>query len=91
MIGSLTWHYGAGKNFSDRFPIITRALERPPDDTVVGGEIVAVDANGRPSFNLLQNFAAAETILFYAFDLLMLKGTDIRSRPLQLRRALLRD
>jgi len=80
-----------GKNFSDRFPMITRALERLPDDTVIDGEIVAVDANGLPSFNLLQHFAAAETILFYAFDLLMLDGTDLRSQPLELRRALLRE
>src|SRR5580658_7338009 len=81
-----------GKNFSERFPAVTRALNRLPDETVIDGEIVAVNEDGVPSFNLLQNFGGAEhTILFYAFDLLILAGTDLRSRPLEQRRALLRE
>lgn len=80
-----------GKNFSERFPTVRRALDRLPDETVIDGEIVAVDENGRPSFNLLQNFGDAQAILFYAFDLLVLAGTDLRSRPLDQRRALLRE
>jgi hypothetical protein len=45
------------------------------------GEIVAVNEDGLPSFNLLQNFGSADhTILFYAFDLLILARTDLRSR-----------
>jgi bifunctional non-homologous end joining protein LigD len=81
-----------GKNFSERFLTITRALDRLPDETVIDGEIVAVDDAGRPSFNLLQNFSGAEqTIVFYAFDLLILSGTDLRSRPLEQRRAQLRE
>ena len=80
-----------GKNFSERFPTITRALNRLPDETVIDGEIVAVNEEGLPSFNLLQNSGAEHTILFYAFDLLILAGTDLRSRPLEQRRALLRE
>jgi ATP-dependent DNA ligase len=81
-----------GKNFSERFPTIARALNRLPDESVIDGEIVAVNENGVPSFNLLQNGGGAEhTILFYAFDLLILGGTDVRSRPLEQRRALLRE
>ncbi len=81
-----------GKNLSERFPTITRALNRLPDETVIDGEIVAVNEDGVPSFNLLQNGGgAAHTILFYAFDLLILGGTDLRSRPLEQRRALLRE
>ncbi len=78
-----------GKNFSERFATITRALNRLPDDSVIDGEIVAVNADGVPSFNLLQNGGADHTILFYVFDLLILAGTDLRSRPLEQRRALL--
>lgn len=81
-----------GKNFSERFPTVTRALDRLPDETVIDGEIVAVSEDGLPSFNLLQNFGSAtHAILFYAFDLLILAGTDLRSRPLEQRRALLRE
>ena len=81
-----------GKNFSERFLTITRALDRLPDETVIDGEIVAVDGDGNPSFNLLQNFdSAGQTILFYVFDLLMLRGRDVRDRPLIERREHLAD
>jgi len=75
-----------GKNFSERFPTITRALNHLPDESVIDGEIVAVNEAAVPSFNLLQNFGGDEhTILLYAFDLLILAGTDLRSRPLEQR------
>ena len=80
-----------GKNFSERFPTVMRALNRLPDETVIDGEIVAVNADGVPSFNLLQNGGSEHSILFYAFDLLILAGTDLRARPLEQRRSLLRE
>jgi ATP-dependent DNA ligase len=47
---------------------------------------VALDENGRPSFNLLQGFGNAEAIILYAFVLLMLRGKDVRMWPLDDRR-----
>ena len=49
--------------------------------------IVALDAQGRPRFQLLQE-GAPEAILV-AFDLLWLDGQDLRGRPLDERRDLL--
>ena len=44
-----------------------------------------------PSFNVLQNYNHAATPLhFYAFDLLHLAGKNLRDRPLDERRELLR-
>ena len=43
-------------DFAKRYPGVLRGLAKLPDDTVIDGEIVAFDANGRPSFNPLQNF-----------------------------------
>jgi bifunctional non-homologous end joining protein LigD len=49
-----------GKDFSRRFPTLARALEALLDETAVDGELVALDATGRPSFNLLQNYTSTE-------------------------------
>jgi bifunctional non-homologous end joining protein LigD len=52
---------------------------------------VAFDEEDRPSFNALQNYRSARVpIYYYAFDLLMLAGRDLRSEPLFVRRELLR-
>jgi bifunctional non-homologous end joining protein LigD len=58
------------------------------DQAVLDGEIVAVDASGRPSFQALQHRAAhpGYTIVFYAFDLLHLAGEDLTGSTLQERR-----
>jgi ATP-dependent DNA ligase len=63
-----------------------------PNDTIVDGEVVALADNGRPSFNVLQNYNHADTPLqFYVFDLLHLRGKDLCNRPLGERRELLRS
>jgi ATP-dependent DNA ligase len=79
-----------GRDFAPLFPALVRALEKLPEDTIIDGEIVALNAAGRPSFNLLQNYqTAAQTIVFYAFDLLVLSGRNLTDTPLQERRELL--
>jgi DNA ligase D-like protein (predicted ligase) len=79
-----------GNDFSVRFSSVARALSKLPDDTIVDGEIVALDETGRPSFNVLQNYNHSATPLeFYVFDLLNLAGEDLRDRPLDERRKLL--
>ena len=81
-----------GKDLSTRFPEITRVLQPLPDDTMIDGEIVALDAEGRPSFSLLQNSRGrGHTIAFYAFDLLFLAGEDVKGLPLEARRQILRS
>jgi bifunctional non-homologous end joining protein LigD len=55
---------------------------------VVDGEIVALDEQGRPSFQALQHPSAypGHQIVFYAFDLLQLNGQDLTREPLTSRR-----
>ena len=67
-----------------------KALTAMPDETVIDGEVVALDPAGRPSFNTLQNYGSSATPLFYyVFDVLMLAGEDVTSEQLVRRRALL--
>jgi DNA ligase D-like protein (predicted ligase) len=77
-------------NFAVRFPEIAKALKPLPDDTVVDGEIVALDEKGRPSFNRLQNYKSSRTpLVFFIFDLLILSGRNVMDRTLSERRDLL--
>ncbi len=80
------------RDFSRRFQNVARALEALPVETVLDGEIVAVNGDGQPSFSSLQNFGdGAAAILFYAFDAPVLAGADLRSKPLATRREMLRE
>ena len=77
-------------DFSARYPGIVSALAGLPDDSVIDGEVVALDAEGKPSFNMLQNYGSATVALhFFVFDLLVLNGKDVMGEPLVKRRDLL--
>jgi bifunctional non-homologous end joining protein LigD len=78
------------KDFSQRYSAIARVLESLPDETVIDGEIVALDESGRPSFNALQNFGSATAqIFYYVFDLMILNGQNVMAETLEARRDLL--
>jgi len=79
-----------GKDLSGRFSAIAKALAKVPAETVIDGEIVALDENGRPSFGALQN-SSGNVLRFFAFDLLYLAGRDLLKMPLDERRHLLRE
>src|SRR5262249_55196030 len=75
------------KDFTRRFPSVAKGIGELPSDTVIDGEIVALDPAGKPSFGLLQGFGSeASALVLYAFDLLMLRGKDVRLWPLDDRR-----
>ena len=76
------------KDFSGRYREIARVLRDLPNETVVDGEIVALDPEGKPSFNLLQNYGSSPSspVFFYVFDLLMLSGKSTLEEPLYQRR-----
>jgi bifunctional non-homologous end joining protein LigD len=77
------------KDFTTRYPAMVKALAAMPDETVIDGEVVALDGGGRPSFNLLQNYASGADLHYFIFDVLILKGRDVRGEPLTKRRELL--
>lgn len=77
-------------DFTARYGQIAEALRRMPEETVLDGEVVALDEEGHPSFNILQNYGSARApLLYYVFDVLMLAGKDVMGETLDTRRALL--
>lgn len=77
------------KDFNRKYPGIAKALAALPDETVIDGELVVLDEEGRPSFNALQNVAAGATIFYYVFDVMLLGGRNVMGETLATRRDLL--
>src|SRR5579862_1806622 len=75
------------KDFTRRYLGLVAALAGLPDETVIDGEVVALDSAGKPVFSLLQN--GGTNVHFYVFDLLLLAGKDLTGEPLVKRRELL--
>jgi bifunctional non-homologous end joining protein LigD len=75
-------------NLTAAYPGIVAAVRRMPlQSVVVDGEIVALDADGRPSSQALQyRSVKGQGIVYYAFDLLYLNGADLRALALEERR-----
>jgi DNA ligase D-like protein (predicted ligase) len=76
-------------DFSARYRGVVRGLAKMPDETAIDGELVALDEDGKPSFNALQNYESSTTIVYYVFDVMILKGRDVMAKSLDDRRVLL--
>ncbi len=78
-----------GLDWTDKFAAIARACAHLPD-CVLDGEAVALDHNGAPDFAALQaalSDGKTDGLVYFAFDLLSLKGADLRKEPLTARKA----
>jgi hypothetical protein len=79
------------KGFHRQYVHIFDALSELPPNTVLDGEIVALDDAGRPNFNLLQCFRAkASRVCYFVFDLLVYQGRDLTQLALVDRREILK-
>jgi ATP-dependent DNA ligase len=47
------------KNFARQFPTVVKGFAGLPDHTLIDGDVVALDQEGRASFNLPQGFGNA--------------------------------
>ncbi len=73
-----------GKDWSDRFKALVAAAAKLPAGCLIDGEAVALDEKGKPSFQLLQSTLKDQrgaNLVFYAFDLLVDRGEDIKRLP----------
>ncbi len=82
-----------GNKLDARFPEIAEAVKNlPVPDCVIDGEAVALDEEGRSSFQLLQALepeGRKAPLRFYVFDLLELDGKSLLRIPLEQRKQVL--
>src|SRR5207253_10195469 len=78
-----------GLPLEQKFPAISQSVARLKlRSTILDGEIIAVDENGIPRFQLLQRFQKQPTAptVYFIFDVLWADGMDITSKTLMERR-----
>ncbi len=84
-----------GLDWTARVPSLARAVAAlPARATMLDGELVALDRQGRSSFAALQaalSGGRTGRLWFYAFDLLHRDGADLRSWPLRERKRALAE
>lgn len=83
-----------GQDWTHRFERIARALRGLGlDDALLDGEVIVADADGRSDFGALQRSMeeGADRVSYFAFDLLVDDGADVRERPLVERKARLAE
>jgi bifunctional non-homologous end joining protein LigD len=79
----------SGQDWTSRFPETAAALATLPD-CILDGELVALGPEGVPDFGLLGSAMERKStrdLVYYAFDLLALRGEDLRELPLTERKA----
>ncbi len=78
-------------DFRGRYPAVTEAMHKLKHDVILDGEIVVLDSEGQPHFEMLQNYRTnpAGHLHYYAFDILWYDGRDVRQLPLLERKKLL--
>ena len=81
-----------GNDLTADYPAIRQTVEAlQTKSAILDGEIVAFDESGRPSFQHLHHRSAKPTaIRYFVFDLLALNGKDLKTEPLEARRAALK-
>jgi bifunctional non-homologous end joining protein LigD len=80
-----------GLNFFSTYPIVVEQLSNITEDVVLDGEIVVINSEGKPDFQLLQHYSENQDkpIQYYIFDLLKLNGHDTTQLSLIERKELL--
>ena len=64
-------------SLNQKFFPVTDSLQKFGFEAVLDGEIVVVDDQGHPNFQMLQNYQKSGRghLIYYVFDLLLLPGT----------------
>jgi ATP-dependent DNA ligase len=87
-------HTRNGHDWSDKYRLILDAAHSMPGGpALLDGEVIVQGEAGLSDFHAIRRTITShpERLVFYAFDLMMVEGQDIRREPLTDRRARLRD
>jgi bifunctional non-homologous end joining protein LigD len=80
-----------GNLFNASYPVIVAELQKMKISAVLDGEVVALDKDENPNFQLLQDYGhSSATLVYYVFDLLALQGKDTCNLSLLERKKLLK-
>ncbi|HYF30439.1 MAG TPA: DNA ligase D [Chitinophagaceae bacterium] len=74
------------QDYTGRYKVVADELGQMGLNAVVDGEMVVFDENGRPSFDLIQNYRPGQDIAYMVFDLLWLNGKSLMELPLEERK-----
>ncbi len=82
--GTAVAYSRSGLDWTARFGAVPAACAKLPcKSALIDGEIVALDAAGKPDFSALQDaLKANKPLLYFAFDLLELDGETLAEQPL---------
>lgn len=82
-----------GRDWSEKFAVVRRALARLPlKEALLDGEVVVLNERGVSDFQAMQNFMQGQGVhlVYFVFDLPYCQGYDLRESPLAARKELLR-
>src|SRR5437764_3993290 len=93
--GSVHVHDRGLNDITDRLPELKKIAGQVPAGTVLDGELVATDSDGRPDYQTLRERLAAQPgpntpLAYLAFGLLYLEGKPLLRQPLLRRKTRLR-
>jgi bifunctional non-homologous end joining protein LigD len=80
------------ENYSNKYGTIAKTLKSIPFSVVLDGEVIYLDENGKPSFDLLQKVRTlgTERLIYCVFDVLWCEGYSLLETPLILRKEILK-
>ncbi len=79
-------------DYTNRYPLVAKALKSLEHDAVLDGEVVVFNEDGMPDFDSLQLYNGHTTDISYCvFDLLWLDGFNLMDLPLEQRKEALKE
>src|SRR2546421_6750314 len=93
--GEVTVYSRSGYDWTEQFaPIVKAAAKLKVRDAIIDGEATVLGATGLPDFQALRRELGnpqSNRVLYHAFDLLYLDGSDLRPAPLLARKKALKS